>query len=54
MNGQVDIYLKIDDSMVRNYVYSRFKWNNSQIYDFIGNTFPIALFKDILFQPRCF
>lgn len=43
-----------DPSRIKNYVYSRFKFNNSQIQDFNSDTFPAAIFPDIKYPPRCF
>jgi len=52
--GQLDLYFDEDPDKSSSYVYSRFKFNNSQIQDFNSDTFPAAIFSNITFEPRCF
>lgn len=52
--GQLDVYFDQNPDKAASYVYSRFKFNNSQIEDFNSKTFPSAIFSNITFEPRCF
>lgn len=52
--GQLDIYYAADPGQIISYVYSTFKFNNSEIQDFNGRSFPAAIFSNISYLPRCF
>lgn len=51
--GQFEISQLDNPGIAVSYSYSSFKLNNSLIYDFPGNTFPLTIFPNITFQPRC-
>jgi hypothetical protein len=52
--GELRISLAENDGISVSYPYAGFIMNGSRIVDFIGRTFPAAIFPNITYQPRCF
>ena len=51
--GQLTIYYGPNPDMQLNYEFNQITIRDSKIYDFRGNPFPSAIFKNITFEPRC-